>query len=83
MDGVKDTGEQPVFKADQGTDRQKGLDSCRARDRWQVALFELIDKEAKLNADENDHGQEKVLDNFAVNLNIVFGLVFRHFNSGI
>jgi hypothetical protein len=76
MDGVKNTGDQPVFKADQGADRQKTFDSRRPGDRRKQSVFQLVDKKGKLHANQDDKGQKKILDYFAINLNIVIGPVF-------
>ena len=76
MDGIKNTGDQPVFKADQGADRQKTFDTRRSGDRWQQPFFQLVDKKGKLHADEGNNGQKKILDNLANRLNESFGIYF-------
>ncbi len=76
MDGIKYAGDQPVFKADQGTDRQKALDSRRSCDGWKQSFFELVDKKGKLHANKHNNSQKKILDYFTINLNIVLSSVF-------
>ena len=70
MDRVNNSGDQPVFETDQGTDGQESFDTWRAGDRRHLAAFQLADKDGKLNTDQH-HGREKqVLDNFTIQLDV-------------
>ena len=70
MNTIEDARHQPIFKTDQRADGQKGFYPGGAGNRRQYTALQLNHKNAKLHPNGDRRYQKKVLNDFAMNLNI-------------